>query len=329
MITYTRVRTLHRKWVPSMTRDTVSTFIGLDKLPETIRSLSTVADVDYADLYTATTTEARDQSPEQWIRAVLEDTPLGRRARVLWRLLGLRLGPTNSLNYVQGWKIAARGDDWIRLQTQSWFLTALAVCHVDDEHLSIALFLRYDRPIAALIWTPVSVMHQQAVPVLLHQALTRHPDGASTESDVTASREGQLARAARKDARMGAEDNARLLRRAYEAFSAGDLGAATQMFSKDADWHVPGEGALSGVKHGRDEVFGYFGELLRRSGGKLRVHDVVGGVDHTVGLHHEEAERDGKVLDQNVVFVVHVREGRMTEVWEFHADQAQYDDFWG
>jgi uncharacterized protein len=129
---------------------------------------------------------------------------------------------------------------------------------------------------------------------------------------------------------MGAEENAKLVRRGYEAFSAGDMGTLTELFPEDAVWHVPGQAGLAGTKNGRDEVFAYFGELVSRSGGtlKLTLHDVVGGDDHTIGLHHDNAERDGKVLDHNVVLVVHVKDGRFTEVWELHEDQAANDAFW-
>jgi ketosteroid isomerase-like protein len=98
---------------------------------------------------------------------------------------------------------------------------------------------------------------------------------------------------------MGAEDNARLLRRGYEAFSVGDIATLTELFPEDVVWHVPGKGGLSGDKRGRDAVFGYFGELVSRSGGtfKVTVHDVIGGEQHTIGLHHDDAERDGMVMN--------------------------------
>ena len=121
-----------------------------------------------------------------------------------------------------------------------------------------------------------------------------------------------------------------MVRDAYQAFSAGDIGVLAPMFAEDAVWHVSGTGGLSGVKRGRDQILGYFGELVGRSGATLRLdlHDVVAGPDHTVGLHHNHAEREGRRLDQNVVLVVHIRDGTFAEVWEFHEDQAQYDEFW-
>jgi hypothetical protein len=151
--------------------DSVSTVVGVRNVPEAIRSLGALANPDYVDLYTVTTNEATDKSPEEWARAALEETPTGRSAPSLWRLLGLRLGPRHSPDYVQGWKIADRGNDWIRLEAASSFMTAHAVVHVDEGHVSVALFLRYDRPIAALVWPPVSIMHRRAVPAMLRQAL--------------------------------------------------------------------------------------------------------------------------------------------------------------
>jgi hypothetical protein len=163
-----------------MSAESVSTVVGLHNIPEAIRSATTIGEPDYVDLCTVTTGDATNRSPEQWARAVLEETPLGRHARLLWQRLGLRLGPPGSLGYVQGWKIADRGDDWIRLETASSCMTAHAVCRVDDGQLSLALFLRYDQPIAALIWSPVSVLHRRAVPDLLRQALTNHVDASDT-----------------------------------------------------------------------------------------------------------------------------------------------------
>src|ERR1017187_1567108 len=91
---------------------------------------------------------------------------------------------------------------------------------------------------------------------------------------------------------MGAEDNADVVRRGYAAFSTGDMATLSELFADDAVWHVPGSGSLSGVKNGRDAILAFFGELMARSGGtiKITLHDVIGGEEHTVALHHEFAE---------------------------------------
>ena len=159
---------------PHPNHDTMSRAVGLDNVPQAIRALDTFARPDYADLFTITTSMATDTSAEGWARAALEKTPTGRSAPRLWRLLGLRLGPTPSPDYVQGWKVADRGVDWIRVETTSWFMTAHAVVRVGDGQVSLALFLRYDRPIAAVIWAPISILHRRAVPDLLRQAVNAH-----------------------------------------------------------------------------------------------------------------------------------------------------------
>jgi hypothetical protein len=72
---------------------------------------------------------------------------------------------------VEGWKITARSDNWLRVETASWYLTAQAVCLVEEGQVSMSLSLRYDRPIAALVWAVVSGPHQRAVPDMLRAAV--------------------------------------------------------------------------------------------------------------------------------------------------------------
>jgi hypothetical protein len=70
---------------------------------------------------------------------------------------------------------------------------------------------------------------------------------------------------------MGAQEDAALVRRGYEAFSAGDMDTLGELFTEDAVWHTGGSGGLSGDKQGRDAILAYFGELASRSNGSLKV----------------------------------------------------------
>ena len=130
---------------------------------------------------------------------------------------------------------------------------------------------------------------------------------------------------------MGTQDDADLVRRGYAAFSAGDMATLTEVFADDAVWHVPGNNSLAGPKKGRDDILAFFGELFERTGGTIRVavRDVIGGQEHTIGLHSIHAERDGKVNDQDAVLVFTIHDGRVAEVQEFHEDTARSDVFWG
>ena len=152
---------------------TVTGVVGLEHVPEPIRSRHRLHRVDYVDLSTLRTATATDHSPEEWVRAVLEEGRSVRRwSFIPWRvLLGLRLGPSHAPGYVHGWKIAGTGDDWIRLEAASWLMACNAVAHVADGQVSVALFVRYDHPLASVWWGVLSGVHRRLMPVILHQGL--------------------------------------------------------------------------------------------------------------------------------------------------------------
>ena len=128
---------------------------------------------------------------------------------------------------------------------------------------------------------------------------------------------------------MRSEENAAVVRRGYDAFSSGDMATLTELIAEDAVWHEAGHGGVSGVNKGRDAIFAHFGEEMSRSGGtyKVTLQDVVAGEGHVITMHHDDAERDNLVLDQNVVVIFHVRDGRIREVWESPDDQASRAEF--
>jgi hypothetical protein len=150
-------------------------------IPEAIRVLSGMDRPDYIDVFTVTTDGAADATPEQWFRTALEDVA-GRGGQFIWRrVLGLQLKSRPSTEQIAGWKIADHGEDWIRLEASSWFLTAHLVTRVDDGQLVAGTFIRYDHPIAPLIWVPASAVHRRMMPGLLVKTVrlrARHSDGA-------------------------------------------------------------------------------------------------------------------------------------------------------
>lgn len=176
------MREIGREWRTSnsptsrgtnMGRDSVSSAVGPLSVPEAVRSLSTMRDPDYVDLFTLTTVHAHDRSAEQWARAMFEDVA-GLTGQFIWRvLLGLRLGWRRTPDRVAGWKIADRGDGWIRLEADSRIMTGHLVVQAGGDRTSLATFVRYRRPLAARIWTPASRKHRQLAPGLLREALER------------------------------------------------------------------------------------------------------------------------------------------------------------
>ena len=129
---------------------------------------------------------------------------------------------------------------------------------------------------------------------------------------------------------MGTKEDAELVRRGYEAFSAGDMETLAELFAEDAVWHVPGNAGISGNKQGRDAISAFFAELFSLSGGTVKVtlQEVIAGDEHTVALDHLQAERNGTVLDQNSVNVFRIRGGKVIEVSQFSEDTERAGSFW-
>lgn len=65
---------------------------------------------------------------------------------------------------------------------------------------------------------------------------------------------------------MSSEELIEKTRRAFEAFSSGDPGVMAAELADDVEWVFPGESALGGTKHGKEEVFEHWGLF----GGQLR-----------------------------------------------------------
>jgi hypothetical protein len=136
------------------------------------RALSSLRRIDYADRFTADST-ATAATPEQWARAMFGDVP-NAGERLIWRgILGLRLLPGPSPSTVAGWRIDGRGDDWIRLATASWYLSANLVVRVADGQVALATFLGYDRWLGAVVWPPLSAVHRFLAPGVLRKAAER------------------------------------------------------------------------------------------------------------------------------------------------------------
>jgi hypothetical protein len=76
-------------------------------VPDSIRSRSTLARIDYADTFVIAGVPPTNRTAEQWCRIVLDGAPRRVRARLVlgWSSLGLRLGPPWSADRVLGWAI--------------------------------------------------------------------------------------------------------------------------------------------------------------------------------------------------------------------------------
>ncbi|MGY5129949.1 DUF2867 domain-containing protein [Streptomyces nigrescens] len=149
---------------------TVDSAVGLHNIPASIRALSSLSHIDYVDVFTLRTDADAGTTPEQWARAMFGDVP-SVAEQLIWRgLLGLRLSRGRSPETVAGWRITERGEDWIRLETASWFLTGNLLVQATEGRVSLGTFLRYDRRLGHGVWPVLSAVHRRLTPGLLRDA---------------------------------------------------------------------------------------------------------------------------------------------------------------
>ena len=125
--------------------------------------------------------------------------------------------------------------------------------------------------------------------------------------------------------------NAARVRQLFAAFRAGDLETITATISDNAIWHFPGRhGRLAGDHAGRDAILAFLVNVqgLSERTFHLDLIDVVAGDDNAVALFRGHAMRDGKTLDNPTCLRMQMRDGQITEVWEFVWDLYHVDDFW-
>jgi hypothetical protein len=154
-----------------MTLSLVAGAVGTQNVPESVRALSSLPDLDYVDHF-ALVTDA-DATPEQWARAMFGDVP-SIAEQLIWRaLLQLRLTPGRSPATVAGWRIGGRGPDWIRLEAESWFLAANLIVRTVDGRVSLTTVVHYNRVLGRRVWPLLSAVHRALVPGVLRAAAAR------------------------------------------------------------------------------------------------------------------------------------------------------------
>jgi uncharacterized protein len=127
-----------------------------------------------------------------------------------------------------------------------------------------------------------------------------------------------------------AHPNEDLIRRGYDAF--GTEGYENHVQSDWADdivLHVGGTSQISGDFRGRDEILNALANIAKLTDGNLtnEVHDILANDTHAVVLVRQQAQREGRSLDNLGVHVWHIADGKLTEAWGVSTDQAAMDAF--
>jgi uncharacterized protein len=130
---------------------------------------------------------------------------------------------------------------------------------------------------------------------------------------------------------MAEHPNVARIRDLYAASAEGDSAVLNDLFAEDLMWHEGGRNQLSGEYRGREAVFGYFGKLMEVTEGSfhLDLHAVFADDEHAVALVVATASRGGRSIKVNAVDVMHLRDGKVVEVWAACTDPYAFDELIG
>ena len=120
--------------------------------------------------------------------------------------------------------------------------------------------------------------------------------------------------------------NVEILRKSDEAMEAGDVEAFFAYFTDDVVVHAAGQSSLAGTYKGRDQLQELFGRFMDAVGDyTFENHAYLADDEHGVTMQKGRAVKDGRTLDLDEVFVMHFRDGKISEMWYLPTDQAAFD----
>jgi len=122
--------------------------------------------------------------------------------------------------------------------------------------------------------------------------------------------------------------NAQQVLRGFQAFAEGDMVAMKELFDDDSIWHFPGRNKWSGDYQGVDSILRFFGEVTAEATIEQDLHAILADDEHVVALVHSKATRGDIALESQQVFIFHISDGKVGEVWAMAGDDYAIDEFW-
>ncbi|MGA7051912.1 MAG: nuclear transport factor 2 family protein [Mycobacterium sp.] len=119
------------------------------------------------------------------------------------------------------------------------------------------------------------------------------------------------------------QKNIELVKKGYEAFSAGDVETVMSLFDDSIEWVQPGDSAISGTYRGKAELGGYLSRLAEKSV-TLKLNRLIADGDIVVAL--TEVTADGETGQDADVFTL--RDGKTVRV-QVHTDTAVMERVYG
>jgi len=122
--------------------------------------------------------------------------------------------------------------------------------------------------------------------------------------------------------------NEEVARSSTEALTKGDMESFFAHHTDDVVVHFPGRGSMAGDYRGKDGLGQLFQKQMQMldSPPEIENHDILANDEHAVVLNNTRGTRGGKTLEQQQVVVMHIRDGKIAEVWLQFSDQQAMDE---
>ena len=124
--------------------------------------------------------------------------------------------------------------------------------------------------------------------------------------------------------------NLDVVRRAYEAFRAGDTEALMKCFAPNIHYHFAPVGKFTGEYRGIPAVMEFFGQVAQELDGTFRVTllDTAASGNRVFALQRGTGKRGAKTLDATDVLVFTLAGGAITETMFCAGDYPAAAAFW-
>ena len=112
-----------------------------------------------------------------------------------------------------------------------------------------------------------------------------------------------------------------------KALTNRDAALLTSITTEDIVWSLPGASLImSGEAKGVDAILER-SETLNRFGVSIKIEHVVYGLDDVGLQHHNTGKHDGKVLDEHLTTVCHLRGNKIHRLETFLSDVNMLNDY--
>lgn len=144
-------------------------------VPAAVGELALLDRVDYEDAFQVDT--PLQGTPEQWMRAFIEDAP--RWFQLLWiNLLGrgilrARIGPMTAPDHVLGWKVIVDRPDAFAVGLDGSNALVRLIALTPPGHAVLATQIRLDSTPVRMLWPAIRDGHRFFAPYLLNRAASQ------------------------------------------------------------------------------------------------------------------------------------------------------------